>query len=320
MRAVIVERFGDPDGLALVDVPIPDAAPNEVLIEVEAAGVGGVDAMIRRGALGTEIPAGTVLGGEVAGRVVSVGAQVAAEWVGQRVWAATGTSGGYAEFARARLGDVVRLPDLLSSVDAVALGSAGTVAHFALAHAHLAPDESVLVRGAGGSIGIATVELASRAGSPVTVTASSAARGARFREFGATHVVDRAGEGAAGVPRDFDVVIDVVGGRDVASFLDRLAPRGRYILVGAVAGLPPADFGSTLLAGFVRSRSFATFSLATIPETSRHDVRVQQFRAAVRGELHAVVEEVRGLEDAAEAHALMESGAVFGRIVLVNPR
>ncbi|MBW0104234.1 zinc-binding dehydrogenase, partial [Pseudonocardia sp. KRD291] len=203
------------------------------------------------------------------------------------------------------------------SVDAVTLGSAAPVAHFALAHAHLAPGESVLVRGAAGSIGIATTELAARAGAgAVAVTTSSAERGGRLRDLGATHVLDRAGEGDPAAPGSFDVVIDIVGGAQVPAFVDRLAPNGRMVVVGVVAGLPPADFGMRLLSAFQQSRSIATFSLDSVPAPSVAAARAEAFDAAVRGELHAVVEEVLPLERAAEAHRRMDLGSVFGRIVL----
>ncbi len=195
MRAVVIEQFGDPSGMALRDVADPTPAAGQVVIKPEAIGVGGVDAVIRRGTLGGYgFAEGLIPGSEVAGVVTAVGDGVDPSWLGRRVWAFTGTGGGYAEQAVAHLDDVTALPDGLSSVDAVTLGSAATVAHFALAHAHLAAGESVLVRGAAGSIGIAAVQLASRGGAGVVaVTTSSPERGQRLRELGATLVLDRAG-------------------------------------------------------------------------------------------------------------------------------
>lgn len=165
MRAVTIERFGDPSGMTVGYAPAPDPGPGQVVIRTEAIGVGGVDAVIRRGTLGGwGFEPGLVPGSEVAGTVTAVGADVDGSWVGRRVWAFTGVGGGYVEQAVARLDDVVPLPEDLSPVDAVTLGSSAPVAHFALAHVHLAPGESVLVRGAAGSIGIAAVELAVRGG------------------------------------------------------------------------------------------------------------------------------------------------------------
>ncbi|SOD72185.1 NADPH:quinone reductase-like Zn-dependent oxidoreductase [Jatrophihabitans sp. GAS493] len=319
MRAVTIQRFGDPSGMVVIDTSAAAAGPGQVVIDVEAIGVGGVDAVIRRGTLsGYGFSEGLIPGSEVAGTVTAVGADVDESWVGRRVWAFTGTSGGYADRAVAKVGDVVVLPGELTSIDAVTLGSAAPVAHFALAHAHHAPGESVLVRGAAGSIGIATVELAARAGaSTIAVTTSSPERGNRLRGFGATHVLDRDGGGDSAGPLFYDVIIDIVGGAGLPAFIDSLAPNGRMVVVGVVAGLPPADFGMRLLAGFQQSRSIATFSLDTIAVPTRDAARAELFAAATRGELHAVVHDILPLEQAAEAHRQMDAGTVFGRIVLV---
>lgn len=318
MRAVVIERFGEPSGLAVREVAAPVPAAGQVLIRSEAIGVGGVDVAIRRGTLGDYgFPAGMIPGSEVAGVVTAVADDVDRSWLGRRVWAFTGTSGGYAEQATAHLDDLTVLPDALSPQDAVTLGSSATVAHFALAHAHFAAGESVLVRGAAGSIGIAAVELAARGGaSDVAVTTSSPERGKKLRELGATLVLDRAGHSDDHAPRAFDVIIDIVGGNDIPKFIDRLSPNGRFIAVGAVAGMPPADFGMQLMRSFQQSRSFATFSLATVPVPVRNAKRAENFEDAVAGRLHPVVHGVLPLDKAAEAHRQMDDGTVFGRIVL----
>lgn len=319
MEAVVIRTFGAPEGLTLVEVGTPEPASGTVIVEVEAIGVGGVDAVIRRGTLGSYgFAEGHVPGSEVAGRVSAVGDGVDASWLGRRVWAFTGTGGGYVERAVAAVADIVELPEGLSGADAVTLGSAGIVAHFGLAHARFAPGESVLVRGAGGSLGLTTVQLAAH-GSPgaVAVTTSSAARGARLRDLGATHVLDHDGGGDPDTPDGYDVIVDVVGGPYLPSFLDRLRPNGRYVVVGVVGGMPPADFGTSLLAGFRRSLTFSTFSSDTVPRDEQRTVRIEQFAAAARGELRTVVHEILPLREAARAHAAMDAGEVFGRIVLV---
>jgi len=317
VRAVTIRELGDPSGMEVVDLPVPVPGTGQVALRTEAVGVGGVDAALRRGTLGVGLAPGYVPGSEVAGTVTAVGPGVDPSWRGRRVWAFTGTGGAYAEHVVARVEDVTPLPEGLSSVDAVTLGSAATVAHFALAHAHLRAGESVLVRGATGSIGIAAVELAVRAGAgAVAVTTRSTERGERLRGFGATHVLDRAGVGDPDAPEAFDVIVDVVGGGDVPVFLDRLAPNGRLVMVGAVAGFPPDDFGAALVRAFQQSRSFATFSLATVPVAERDAARADLLDAAVRREISPVVHAVLPLEGAAEAHRQMDRGAVFGRIVL----
>ncbi|WP_147942745.1 zinc-binding dehydrogenase [Microbispora sp. CSR-4] len=318
MKAVAIKAFGVPEGLAVIDLPAPVPGAGQVLIATEAIGVGGVDAVIRSGALAAYgFTEGHIPGGEVAGTVIAVGDDVDTSWIGQRVWASTGVGGGYVEQAVAPVEEIVPLPADLSAVDAVTLGSSGVVAHFALAHAHFAPGESVLVRGAAGSIGILAVQLAARGGAgAVAVTTSSAERGERLRKLGATHVLDRSGEGGEGAPTGYDIVIDVVAGPDLPSFLDRLNPNGRLVVVGVVGGQPPADFGTTMMAAFRKSLSFATFSADTVAASDRRAVRIEQFAAAGRDALHAVVHEVLPLEQAVLAHRKMDAGEVFGRIVL----
>ncbi|GGN09327.1 zinc-binding dehydrogenase [Streptomyces fuscichromogenes] len=318
MKAVVIRTFGDPEGLEVVEVPVPVPAPGQVRIATEAVGVGGVDAVIRRGTLAAYgFREGHLLGSEVAGRVDAVGEGVDASWIGRRVWAFTGLSGGYAERAVAAVEDVLALPDSLTGADAVTLGGSGVVAHFALERARFTRGESVLVRGAAGSIGITAVQLAARDGaSEVAVTASSVGRGSRLRDLGATRVLDRSGAAAREAPPGFDVVIDVVGGPGLPHFLDRLNPNGRYLAVGVVGGQPPADFGMRLMDAFRRSLSFATFSSDTVPGPDRQAVRSAQFADAAHGALRTVVHEVLPLEQAALAHREMDAGKVFGRIVL----
>ncbi|ONH27531.1 zinc-dependent alcohol dehydrogenase family protein [Pseudofrankia asymbiotica] len=324
MKAVAIRAFGGPEGLAVIEIPDPVPAAGQVLIATEAIGVGGVDVMIRSGAVAAYgFEKGHILGGEVAGTVAAVGDGVDTAWVGQRVWGFTGLGGGYVERAIAPAETLVPLPADLSAADAVTLGSCGRVAHFGLRHAHLTPGESVLVRGASGGIGIMAVQLAARQGAgTVAVTTSSPERGDRLRKLGATHVLDRAGEGrgdeAQDAPAGHDVIIDVVAGPDLPSFLARLNPNGRMVAVGAVAGPPPADFAAHLFAAFQKSMSFATFSTDTMTEAARRAVTAELFTAAGRGELHAVVHELLPLEQAVLAHQKLDAGEVFGRIVLVN--
>ncbi|MGC0380466.1 zinc-binding dehydrogenase [Streptomyces sp. SAI-129] len=318
MKAVAIRAFGGPEGMAVVDLPVPVPASGQVLVATETIGVSGTDVAIRSGALASYgFQEGHVPGGEVVGTVTAVGAGVDASWTGRRVWAQTGVGGGYAEQATAPVHDVLPLPEGLSALDAVTLGSAGVVAHFGLAHAHFTAGENVLVRGAAGSLGIMTVQLAARGGAAaVAVTTSSAARGERLRGLGATHVLDRSGRGDADAPDSFDVILDIVAGAELPSFFSRLAPNGRMVVVGAVAGQPPADFGTQLMASFQKSMSFATFSAATVPEADLRTVRAEQFAAAGRGEIETVVHEVLPLDQAASAHRKMDAGEVFGRIVL----
>ncbi|MFI1912374.1 zinc-binding dehydrogenase [Nocardia sp. NPDC020380] len=318
MQAVMVQTFGGPETLAVVDLPDPTPAAGQALIATEAIGVGGLDTLIRSGALSAfGITPGHILGSEIAGTVTEVGPGVDTKWIGRRVWGFTGETGGYAERALAAAETLVPLPANLSAVDAVTLGNSGMVAHFALRHAHFAPGESVLVRGAAGGIGVMAVQLAARGGaSAVAVTTSSAERGARLRKLGATQVLDRTGRSTEETPTGYDVIIDIVAGPELPFFLSRLEPNGRMVVAGVMAGMPPADFGSAMVAGFRKSLSFASFSADTVSMADRSAATADLFAAASNGELEAVVHEVFSLDQAVLAHRKMEAGEVFGRIAL----
>ncbi len=162
----------------------------------------------------------------------------------------TGAGTGYAEQAVAPFEQILPLPSSLSAAAAVTLGSSGAVAHFGLRHAHFVPGETALVRGAAGNIGITTMQFAACGGAAaVTVTTSSTERGERLCRLGAPQVLDRSGEGGEEVPADSDVIIDVVAGEDMPSFFDRLNRTAAW-WPWAVAGQPPADFGTKIMAAF----------------------------------------------------------------------
>jgi NADPH2:quinone reductase len=101
-----------------------------------------------------------------------------------------------------------------------------------------------------------------------------------------------------------------------ATFSDRFARTGRFVVVGVVAGTPPANVGTRLKGAFQRSLPLATFSLDTVPATMRDAIRAEPFAAAARGQPHAVVHQVLPLELAAAAHRQLDPSTVFGRIVL----
>jgi NADPH:quinone reductase-like Zn-dependent oxidoreductase len=249
--------------------------------------------------------------------VTAAGAGVDSSWIGQRVWAFTGLGGGYAEQAVAPAETLVPLPAGLPAADAVTLGGSGAVAHFGLRHARFAAGESVLVRGAAGGIGVMTVQLAVRGGaSAVAVTTSSAERGDRLRDLGATHVLHRGGAGGQDAPAGYDTIIDIAAGPDMSSFFARLNANGRMVTVGVVAGYPPPEFAMEMFTAFQKSMSFATFSTDTVPAAARRAAIAGLFAGAVNGELRSVVHERLPLDQAVLAHQKMAAGEVFGRIVL----
>jgi NADPH:quinone reductase-like Zn-dependent oxidoreductase len=161
------------------------------------------------------------------------------------------------------------------------------------------------------------VQLAARGGAgAVAVTASSAERGRLLRELGATHVLNRDGEGNPEAPRGIDVVIDIVAGPRMPDFLGRLNPAGRMVVIGTVGGPPPADFGMPLFAAFQKSLSFATFSANTVGMAERRAVTADLVAAIGRDGIRPVVHRVLPLAEAVAAHRMMDAGEVFGRVAL----
>jgi NADPH2:quinone reductase len=310
MRAVKIRAFGDADQLEVSE--LADLAPEEgqVVIKVEAIGVGLVDVLKRKGSLGGE--PGFIPGSEVAGTVTAVGPDVDARLMGTRVFA-QGGGGGYADQFLASASSLVSLPDHLSAEDAIALGLNALVAFFSQRQAHLKAGDHILIRGASGGIGLATVQAAVKAGAIVTaVTKAEAAP--QIEAMGAHQVIRRdLGELPQG---PFDVVIDPVGGSEIGELIGALDIFGRYVLVGAAAGFPEPSFGQALFRNFQKSPTFSVFSMASVSPDDVKLAAAKIFSAAERGDLIPKVAGIFALAEAPKAHNLLETGNMIGKIIL----
>jgi NADPH2:quinone reductase len=294
----------------LVKRPVPEPGAGEVVIHVEAAGVGLVDVLQRQGHLGAAA-AGFIPGLEVAGQVAAVGVGVDADLIGKRVFA--WGQGGYAERFLAKASALVELPRDLSPEAAVALGINALVAQFSHERARVQSGERVLVRGASGGIGAMAAQLAVLAGAEVTaLTNAQAAEG--VAGLGVQHVVRRGVDETP--PGPFDVIIDPVAGEAMLALVDTLAPNGRYIVNGAAAGLPPAGMAEAMLQRFPRSLTYGLFSLDSVSDELRAKSMSRLMERAAAGELRPVIAEILPLGDAAKAHKLLEAGRSFGKVVL----
>ena len=324
MRTVVMSGSGGPEVLGIGVRPTPEPGPGDLLVRVEAAGVNRPDLMQRQGKYPPPPGASDILGLELAGTVERVGANVSRWKPGDRVCALV-AGGAYAEYCVVPEPQALAIPSGLDPVHAAAIPETYfTVWTNLFERGRLREGERVLVHGGTSGIGTTAIQLGRAFGARVLATAGSDDKCAACDRLGAeainyrrTNFVEAVRDltGGAGV----DVILDIVGGPDLPSFLDRLADNGRLVAVGIVAGHPPADFGMSLLRSFQRSRSFATFSLNTVPVTERNQIRADLLAAAARGELHAVVHDVLPLVKAADAHRRMDSGEVFGRIVLTPP-
>jgi NADPH:quinone reductase-like Zn-dependent oxidoreductase len=317
MKAVVVTSFGGPENLQLQERPVPEPASGQVLVAVEAAGVGLADTFLRRGFLPNLEP-GFTPGLEMAGIVTGVGEGVDEAWLHSRVFAMVQEgirAGCYAEFVVVDVAQLVPLPPTISSVDAVALGVNALVAEFVLRRAELKAGEHVLVRGAGGGIGVMCVQLAAQRGAIVTASTSSAERVEPLRKLGAAFVVNRSGESFSGeAPVHYDAVLDPVAGSDMLTFSAKLKANGRVVLAGIAAGPPPPELATAIIDP--RSLTFSLLSLDSVSDIDRQSALREIFALTARGVITPIVHEVLELGRAAEAHTHLETGGVFGKIVL----
>ncbi|MFF3961764.1 zinc-binding alcohol dehydrogenase family protein [Streptomyces griseorubiginosus] len=303
MRRVRYESTGGP--LFLEEVPVPQPGAGELLVRCEAVGV--TLPVVRKV---TEAPEPVPLGGELGGEVVSVGAGVTRFRPGERV---TGLcfGHGYADFALLHEAMASPIPDDASAVDAVALVRGGLVALGSLAAARPEPGESALITAAASGVGHLAVQLTRIRGAARVVGAVSDAAKADFvRSLGAD-ATTLYGDGSWGDPVDY--VLDAVGGDLLTPALAALAPGGRLVAYSSGGGTIRAY---DLLVG---AKSVTGFQMARVArerpelyERWRRDL----WRMFSAGTLRPVVHGEFALEDAAKAHAAIESRSNLGKVVL----
>ncbi|MCW3466978.1 quinone oxidoreductase family protein [Chitinophaga nivalis] len=298
-----MQAFGGPEELRVTTIEPITAGAGQVLIAVEACGVGLVDVLLRKGLDPSRSPIGFVPGLEVAGRVIDG----SPEWIGKRVFAKV-AEGGYATQLVADVTNIAEIPDALSSTAAVALGINALVAHFSLLQGRCGKSEQVLVRGAGGGIGTMTVQLAKLNGAQVTASTTSPEKRSMLSALG----IQQFDNGQ----QEYDVIMDTVAGNNLASFFSRLKSGGRYVLNGIADGFPPPDFAMPMVTSLQKSLSISFLSLNAVADNQLMDAMTNIFTLAVQGKISAVIDTVYPLDEAVSAHKRLESGKVFGKIVL----
>ncbi len=246
MRAMRCHAYGPPESLQLDEVPDLQPGPQQLVIGVQAAGVNFPDTLIIQGKYQFKPDMPFSPGGEVAGVVLRVGAEVTGFRPGDRVLAPLGW-GGYAEQAIAEAWRVLRIPDEMDfDTGSAFVLTYGTSHHALKDRARLQPGETVLVLGAAGGVGLAAIEIAKAMGARVIAAASSAEKLALCAEHGADELIDYRQDdlrtrlkeivGERGV----DVVYDPVGGKLSEAALRSTAWNGRFLVVGFAAGDIPA--------------------------------------------------------------------------------
>jgi putative PIG3 family NAD(P)H quinone oxidoreductase len=322
MKAIEISAPGGPDVLRLVERPVPEAGPGEVLVKVAAAGVNRPDVLQRMGLYPPPSGASDIPGLEIAGTVVAAG-EGAEQAIGAEVCALV-AGGGYAEYCVAPAGTCLPVPEVLRLTEAAAMPETLFTVWVNLFERGFAADgDTVLVHGGTSGIGTMAIKLGSLFGLQVIVTCGSEHKVDAALKMGAIHAVNYKIQDFVEEVREFTggrgvaVVLDMVGGDYVARNLACLADDGRHVSIafqrGATAEIPIADVmrrrlsltGSTLRA---RDVLFKTMVADEIARTVWPYVEGNR--------LKPVIDSVFPLEEAAAAHARIDSGEHIGKIVL----
>jgi len=325
MKAVQFSRFGGPEVLETVELPTPQPGPGEVLVRVRAAGVNYFETLMRRNLYAVTPQLPMAPGVEVAGEIEVVGEGVDAALRGARVavpmFAVGRPNGGYAEYLAIDVASLVPLPDGLPFEHAVALLVPGLTA-LHLVRRSPPRGRTVLVTAAAGGVGSLLLQLARRAGAErVIAVAGGAEKLEAARSLGADLGVDYREPGWAGMVREAtggrgaDIVYDTVGGAVTRACLDALAPAGELVF----AALGRYELTVAELEGMLfRNQSLKGFALLPLltPEALRTDL-AELFASAAAGALTVTVGGRYRLDQAGEAHRVLEERRSVGKIVLM---
>lgn len=323
MRVVEITELGGPEVLMAATRRVPHPAAGEILIRVRAAGVNRPDLLQRAGSYAPPAGASDLPGLEAAGEVAAVGAGVSRWQVGDRVCALL-PGGGYAEYAVTPADHALPVPKPLGMVEAAGLCETYfTVWSNVFMRGRLAAGESFLVHGGSSGIGTTAIQIARVRGARVFATAGTEAKCQACLDLGAEMAINhREADFVAAVKeatggRGVDLVLDMVGGDYLPRDVRALAPDGRLVMIAHQKGAEVAlNFAVVMMKRLTITgstlRPQSVEAKARIAEGLRREV----WPLLDAGRIAPVIAETFPLDDAAAAHARLESGAVTGKIIL----
>jgi len=323
MRAIEIKQPGGPEVLQLAERPLPELKAGEVLIKVHAAGVNRPDVLQRLGHYPVPPGASDLPGLEVAGEIVD-GDLSGSDFKRGDLVCALVQGGGYAEYCAAPLQQCLPVPAGLSALEAASLPETFfTVWSNVFDRAHLSGSETLLVQGGTSGIGVTAIQIATALGHRVFATAGSDDKARACEKLGAERGINYRSEDFVAVVKELtdgkgvDVVLDMVAGEYVAREIDCLADDGRIALIALLGGAKAnVDLGQVLR----RRLSISGSTLRPRPVAFKAAIaarlRETVWPLIAAGKIRPVIYKTFPLEQAAAAHALMESSTHVGKIML----
>lgn len=330
MKAYVLERYGKGKPLALREMPDPTPGQHEVLVQVHATSVNMLDSKIRDGEFKLLLPyrLPLILGNDVAGVVVRVGANVRGFKAGDEVYARPSTNriGTFAELIAVNEADLAIKPATLSMGEAASIPLVGLTAwQVLIERANLQKGQKVLIHAGSGGVGTFAIQLAKHLGATVAVTTSTKNL-PLVRALGADIVVDYTKEDFSAVLRDYDVVLNSLGGEVLEKSVQVLKPGGHLI---SISGPPDPDFAKELGLSWLFGLVMRMLSYRIRKKAKSRGVRYSfvfmraegtQLREISHlidsGVVRPVVDRVLPFESTNEAIAYVESGRAKGKVVI----
>jgi NADPH2:quinone reductase len=326
MQQIYFDGAGGPDIVRTGEAPVPEPGPGQVLIEVAAAGINRPDCLQRQGVYPPPPGESNIPGLEIAGRVVALGEGVRSPRMGDEICALIG-SGGYAEYALAHATLCLPTPKVLGVVAAAGLPeNYFTVFDNVFTRGRLAPGETFLVHGGSSGIGSTAIQLSKQHGARVIATAGSSTKCAFCKTLGADFAIDYKTQDFVVEIRKIagkhavDVVLDMVGGTYLQKNLSVMAAEGRLVQIGVLQSASVENFDLrpimlrrlTVTGSTLRARTVA--QKAAIATALREKIWPLLEDGSVKPLIHATFP----LEQARQAHEMMESSSHLGKILLVT--